>query len=287
MKEFTAFVRKLGDDLPDASMLGGEMGQLYRNAMVRFSDQSIQRPNAATRPRWANTELGSVVFQLQGFANSYHKNVLLRQKNLAVEAWKGDYTTAERAQLMAGMIPGMMMSAAVAGLVWELRDRLYNKDLPNRTTWAKIERAVSGSGMLGALDPYIQMIGGLRYNRPISSAVGGPAVGAIQQSLEALAHLAIDNTEKTNTAERRAADLTYQWFIEPAATALMAASPAPARPLTQALTTLALPAARQYFVDAFAGARAKKQKQIRGLTEGKAPPKSSMTFQQRLEAERQ
>jgi hypothetical protein len=286
VKEFSAFVKKLGDDLPDASQLGGEMGQIYRNAMVRFSDQSIQRPNAATRPKWANTELGSVVFQLQGFANAYHKNVLLRQKNLMVEAVKGDYTTAERAQLMGGMIPGMMLSAAVAGLVWEVRDRLYNKTPPDRSMRAKIERALSGSGAFGALDPFFNMIGGLRYQKTPASAASGPAVGALNDVLTTLGNYVMNNSDKTNTAERRAADVFYQWAVEPAATALMAATPAPVAPLTQALTVLALPAARQRFVDYVAGQKAKKPQQIRGVTEGRAPPKSEMTWQQRLEAER-
>lgn len=269
-KEFAEFVRKLGDDLPDGSELTGEHGQTYRQAITRFVRQSIQDPNAATRPSWANTDWGAVVFQLQGFANAFHKNVLLRQANLLKEGATGDYSAAERAALMGGMIPGLMLSGATAGLVWELRDRIYNKEPRERTTQAKVERAISGAGLTGAVDPYLQMIGGIRYQRSPAAQAGGPSFGMVDSAISTLGQYVANNSDKTNAAERKAADTFYQWAIEPAATLLLAASPAPVAPATQALTVLAIPASRQAFVDAAAGPKpAKKQKPIRGIFEPK------------------
>lgn len=270
IKDFAAYVRKMGDELPEASNLTGEHGANYRNAINRFVRQSIQDPNAATRPSWANTDWGAVVFQLQGFANAFHKNVLLRQANLLKEGVKGDYSAAERAALMGGMIPGLMMSAATAGLVWEIRDRIYNKEPKQRTTQAKVERAISGAGLTGALDPYMQMIGGIRYQRSPAAAAGGPSFGAVDSVVSTLGQYVANNSDKTNAAERKAADTFYAWGIEPAATLLLAASPAPVAPATQALTVLAIPASRQAFVDAAAGPKSKKkEKPIRGIFEPK------------------
>ena len=267
---FTEYVRKMGDELPDAGDLTGEHGAAYRNAITRFVQQSIQNPNAATRPSWANTDWGAVVFQLQGFNNAFHKNVLLRQANLLKEGAKGDYTAAERAALMGGMIPGLMLSAATAGLVWEARDRIYNKEPKERTVQAKVERAISAAALTGAVDPYLQMIGGIRYQRSPAAAAGGPSFGAVDAGITTLAQLVMNNSDKTNSAERRGWDTFYAWGIEPAATLLLAASPAPVSPLTQALTVVALPASRQNFVDAVAGPKAKKkQKPLRGVFESK------------------
>lgn len=266
---FSEWVRGMGDSLPEAGALTGEYGAMYRNALVRFADQAIQRPTAATRPSWANTEWGAVVFQLQGFANAFHKNVLLRQANLVREGVKGDYSALERAALIGGMAPGLMMAAATAGLVWELRDRMFAKDKPReRTDWAKVERAISGSGMFGALDPWVQAVGGVRYNRPVSSNAAGPALGGLEQTVSTTAQYFMNNSDKTNAAERKAADTFYQWALEPAATLALAATPAPVSPVTQALTIWAIPAGRQHFTDAVAGEKdRRREKPIRGVFE--------------------
>jgi len=274
VNDFAAFVRSLGDDLPEADMLQGENGAMYRNALVRFADQAIQRPTAATRPAWANTEWGAVVFQLQGFANAFHKNVLLRQANLAKEAMTGDgYGKAERLAMMGGMIPGLMLSAATAGLVWELRDKipeLAGGKARERTDQAKVERAISAAGLTGALDPWLNMVGGIRYQRSPMAQAAGPGLGAVEQAYSSMVSLWLQNSDRTNTAERRAWDTFYQWGLEPAATMLIAATPAPVSPATQALTVLALPAAKSAFVDAAAGPKdRRREKPIRGILEPK------------------
>jgi len=268
---FAEWVRGMGDELPDAGNLTGEYGAMYRNALVRFTDQAIQRPTAATRPSWANTEWGAVVFQLQGFANAFHKNVLLRQANLMREGLTGDYGKMERLAMIGGMAPGLVMAAATAGLVWELRDKMFSKGEPReRTTQAKVERAVSGAGLYGAADPWIQMLGGVRYNRAVSSQAAGPAFGGVEQAVTTAAQYWLNNSEKTNAAERKAADTFYQWALEPAATLALAATPAPVAPFTQGLTIWAIPAGRQYFTDAVAGEKdRRREKPIRGVFEPK------------------
>ncbi|MGB1923115.1 MAG: hypothetical protein ACPHM2_07795, partial [Alcanivorax sp.] len=58
---FAQWVRDMGPDLPGIADVRGQFGGVYRNALQRFSDQTVMRPSASTRPKWASHPLGALL----------------------------------------------------------------------------------------------------------------------------------------------------------------------------------------------------------------------------------
>jgi hypothetical protein len=272
LDQFVRFVDGFGDTLPTASDLdrGGEMGAAYRTALLRFVDQTVMRPSATTRPRWASHPVGAVLFQLQAFSYAFSKNVVLRDVQMAKKAWdnKEDMHATERLLMAAPLIFLLPVLATTQFLVGELRDWLFMD--PERqkaqTFTSKVERAISRAGITGALDPYLQMVTSARYSKDPLSTLTGPFLGVLGQGLGALQQYIANNSPGTNAAERRAYEALYDVLFEPGVNILLGYSPF--SPLTTLITMGLLPAMRDDFVDGVAGPRiGHKQQPIYGLTE--------------------
>lgn len=215
---------KLGRDF-DATN-GNEA--VYRDAVVRFVNQAIMSPSASTRPRWANHPLGSLVFMLQSYAYAFHKNVLIRSKDLAVQAATGEgYGAADRARMLApiAMLPALV---AVQMGVAPLRQAVFgtagkeakSEDEENAQL---VMQAISRSGLTGAWDSVFNLFTGAKYHRDAATSALGPIVGGtLASSLDVAMGLAPQelggsNSAKTNTAERNAARALYEMVVAPAA----------------------------------------------------------------------
>jgi hypothetical protein len=267
---FVKFVNGFGDNLPSPSDLdkAGEMGTAYRTALLRFVDQTIMRPNATTRPRWASHPLGAIAFQLQAFTYAFSKNVLLRSARLAKTAMtEKDLDLVDRI-LMLGPLAMLAPLAMVQYIVGELRDWLFMD--PERrkaqTQAAKIEKAISRAGLTGALDPYLQMVTGARYQKDPISTFTGPFLGVFSEGISALTQVIANNSPNTNAAERKAAEALYDVLVEPLANMLLGF--APVSLATGGVTSFLLPAMRDDFVDSVAGPRiGHKQQPVYGLSE--------------------
>lgn len=268
---FVTYVNGFGDTLPTASDLdkGGEMGAAYRVSLLRFVDQTILRPTSTTRPRWASHPVGAVLFQLQAFSYAFSKNVLLRDLRLAKTALtEKDMGLVDRILLAAPLMMMLPALAMVQAIIGEMRDWLLMD--PERykaqTRTAKIEKAISRAGLTGALDPYVQMLSGARYQKDPLSALTGPFFGIFGSGLGALQQYIGNNSPNTNAAERKATEALYDVLIEPLVNIALGYSPA--SPLATVITTGLIPRLRDDFVDSIAGERiGHKQPKIFGVSE--------------------
>lgn len=269
-KGFLDFVANLGDDVPNASALTGQYGQMYRTALQRYADQSTQRPNTSTRPQWANTWWGGVPFQLQSFGYAFQKNFINRQ--VRILAGKNDLSAMDRALYATTMLPQVALLVGVQGLVSMGMDEIYRSEgSAEKTDGAKLETALSRAGLFGVADPFIQSLSGVRYQRSPVAAFAGPALGGLAQASGEVAAAGLNNSENSNNAERGAYKALYSWVLAPVMQAGLAVVPGagPLANLVKAGSTVAgVPLGRDKFVDAAGGEKAeRKQKPISGFFE--------------------
>ena len=273
-KAFGVAVRGWGDRLPTHAEMFAPGAPLaaYRTAVLRFTDQSILRPTAGSRPKWANHPLGAVVFQLNSYSYAFGRNVVMRQVRLAQAAKSGELpASAYAAQFVAAAVPGFMALALGQYAFGELRDKLYSvgQDHPaadRMTAAAKVERAISRSGLTAGYDQWIQALGGVRYQSSALSPALGPVLGRVGDAVDAVAKNFVDNSPNTNTAERTLATNLYDILIEPGVNLVLGSFGV--NPVTAGLTVGVLPNLRASFVDAAAGPKEKAAtKPIKGVIE--------------------
>ncbi len=258
---FARFVRDLGDDLPTAAAVTGRYAGVYRNALQRFTDQTVMRPSQSTRPKYASHPLGAVIFQLQAFGYAFQKNVLNRQARLLASK---DLSYADKLAYSLSAATSAALLVGLQGLMRDTRDRLYDPDIRERKTpMAHLEGAVSQAGLLGVADPYLQSLTGIRYQRNPLASLMGPAASGLAESTFTATSLLLNNSENTNTAERNLADSTYDWLVEPAMQAALTpvstGTPIFGKAAT-ALTVYGIPKGRDTFTDALAGPRSDRRK---------------------------
>lgn len=228
--EFAEFVDGLENDVPSPEELTGEMGELFANALFRFTDQSIMRPTPAVKPSWAVTPIGRVIFALQSFGYAFTKNVLYRQGNQLVKSAKaaraGELQDAALyaapVAMMAATLP--LLQYALGEMRDELDETLTGEERRPQTQGAKIERAVSRSGFFGATEPAIQAASGTRYNRSPFDVLLGPVFGMFGEATADTLKLVTSNSPDTMSAERNALEAQMN-IAEGAANAAFARIP--------------------------------------------------------------
>ena len=231
MNEFVKWVagNTQGRSLVPASTVreSGKVGETYVTAVSRFMDQSIMRPSTATRPTWANHPLGSMIFQLQAFLYAFQKNVINRNlKMLKRAAIDKDLRATERRQLAAPAVAMTMLVPLALG-IGSARDAIFGdkKRLETETTQDKILKGLSRSGLFGALDPYINMVTGVKYNRSVLQSFAGPLIGRFGDTADTVLRLGVRNSENTNTAERAFYRSVYDMVLEPSLNLALTAVP--------------------------------------------------------------
>ncbi len=279
-RAFAEYVQSLKQSLPKLPDYGQgtPMEEAYRTALLRFVDQTNMRPNRATRPRYMSTPLGVVIGAIQSFSNTFHKNVLMRvARNMKTAATEADLSAFERLRMAGGSLPGLALMTLMSGMIWGLRDKLFNPR--EKTTGAKIETAMSSTGLFGKFDPWIQIFSGTRYGRSVSQASLGPALGQVGSAADALLTLAANNSDETNASERKAAKAGYQVVLEPAWQVGAGYLFLVAGGLSQFIARSMVPSLLQEpFVDAVAGEQDKKSKKpIKGMVETMLEDKKTST----------
>jgi hypothetical protein len=224
-KAMAEWVSNTNDGIPTAADLmdaPANVKKAYMTALQKFDYQTIMRPNKSAKPRWATSDFGSLIFQLQSYNYAFYENVWKRNARGLAEAVKGDgYSKMERMKLAA---PLMMMPVLVAaqGAVGELRDALLGDPSRKKTTQEKVLTAISRGVPVAPVDPLINVISGARYNSTAAQVLSGAGLGQIGKVVDSSVRLAEKNSPNTNTAERAAAKAQYDAFIEPAAAIVMA-----------------------------------------------------------------
>jgi hypothetical protein len=201
---------------------GGENGRAYHTALGRFIAQTVMHPTGSIRPRYAQHPLGSLLYNLMSFNFAFQKNVLNRVGKMTVEALnpKSGLNWHERARYLAPL----SMLPVIVGVQYalnELRDAaLTDTSRPNNNNkdeWSKFMTALSRGGLTGAMDPILNGIYSLRYQRDPATTLAGPAFGLPLALFKSAADLAGNqNSPNTNTQERKFARDIYNFVIEPA-----------------------------------------------------------------------
>lgn len=150
-----------------------------QRALNRFVDESVLRPNAAERPKWANDPVFALLFHLKQFIFSFHKIV---SKKVMHEIDEGN-TEAGMYLSAAAFVPLMAATGYMkdliqfAGTVPDDRDFMHY-----------LIQGVNRSGFIGpsvlASDVGSDLMSG---QNPIGS-VGGPAISQALEALQALAN---------------------------------------------------------------------------------------------------
>lgn len=257
--EEAAFAKWLNGQLKGSEImppnLAGKYGDMYNTAMLRFTDQVVMRPTAATRPAWASTPLGSTIFQLQSFNYAFQKNFVNRAARVGAGT-AGKRGAAEGFSLQDQAYIGSMLALTGASLVGanlligEVRDQIYGQTRPLSAS-AKVERAAARSGLMGVADPYVQSIAGTRYDRDVSQTFLGASVSNLSSVVNTAGAMAGAGTEVTAAQKRQAAKRGYDFIVEPAAQ--FALTKLPVSPMTILATVYGIPAMRDPFVETVAG----------------------------------
>ncbi len=143
-----------------------------RNALNRFVDESILRPNAAQRPIWASDPNYALIFHLKSFMFSFHDRILRRASQ---EAEMGNTAPL---MLLAVFIPAMLFADILRDLIqfgtggnprkanWGLEDHM----------WSATQRSgLNGIGQLLIDAQQDVQFGGFGYE-----SLAGPTVDGIK-----------------------------------------------------------------------------------------------------------
>jgi hypothetical protein len=211
---FAKFVVSLKNQIPSPTQLqsAGAMGKIYGTVMQRFVNTTVLYSDSTTRPAWANSQWGSLVYQLGSYTGTFHDKFLRKGMNQAVASvTEPNMNMAERAQLATGMLPGLMLMGAASYYVMEIRDKILELagTKKNLTEVAKGERAISNANLMGRYGRIFEQFGQQRYGG--SGVVAGlftpPGVAQFGKGADAT-WKALTENESKNTGERQLA----KWF---------------------------------------------------------------------------
>lgn len=204
-----------------------EMHKLYREALYRFTSQSIMNPNRGQMPRAASHPVGKVAYGLLSYTHAYADTVLKRSFRMGKEAFSGDgYTTSERMKMLApaliafGVVPMMQYALMpirdqLNGLTQDQEERRKKQTVVGLD--GKTLEALQRSGVFGQYEPIINLVTGMRYNRDMANvllgASGGGLVATTQSGINYLDPE--KNSDNTNSAERKLATDVWATVVEP------------------------------------------------------------------------
>jgi hypothetical protein len=225
-----------------------DMADAYRTALFRFTRQVHMMPTAATKPRWASHPLGSMAFHLSGYAYAVHTNVTMRAVRMMQD---GDLEGANKMGMAAKMMLGLVAAIPAQMALGALRSQLFDsKQSAQAYQEHATETAVSRSGILGAVDPWFQLLSGMRYHKDLGASIAGPAGGRLLSAAEAGVNR-LQGIDQTKAGERKTMQALYDAGIAPAANLLATSLPLPvAAAVAQAVGA---GATREAFTTATAG----------------------------------
>lgn len=212
-------LRDGGFELDDVSRETSALAKEYATALIRFTNQTVMRPTRAEKPVWASHPVGSMFFSLMSYSYGFKKNVLDRTGRLALKGIQERDLSLLQPALGLAILTG-----------WQYVNDTYIRtsifgggpDEDESAVQAGL-RAADRAGLTGALSPILNAFTGIRYQRSLGDSLLGPVIGRPADALTKIGALGVNNSEKTNTAERAAAGAVYDNLVEPAVDGLAAA----------------------------------------------------------------
>ena len=166
--------------------VAGQDAQLVREALRRFVNESVLRPNAAERPTWANHPIGTFVFHLKTFAYSFTKNIsfgVVREVESRAGEMSQDGSSKRQIayEVATSLAPMIFVFVAFGAVSDELRERIKSfgarGTLSNRSLGEAGWKWIDRTGLITSvpfLEPTVQLAleGNVGYN---ASYALGPA----------------------------------------------------------------------------------------------------------------
>jgi len=107
-----------------------------QDAINRFVNESVIRPNAAERPTWTKTPLGGLIFNLKTFSYSYSKNIV----GGLIREGEARYAEGDRYAMLPYYLAVVGVFLAFGALGDEIRQRI--KSLGEKGTFANADSDV-------------------------------------------------------------------------------------------------------------------------------------------------
>ena len=230
LKEFSEYMTNVykNNISPDSLMLSDgtltEMAQLLSISTLRITDRSIQNPMISSRPRYAETVVGRLVYSIQSFNYSFTRNVLTAEFKRYQRDKKhlGSITAnANAAKLMGPIFQLYIGHVMVSALRMYLLDRekWEEKKKEGEFTLEKYlaEISFNRSGALGFIEPWYQSYRAVRYRRDLATSIVGATPGYYMLPATNIIEYFIDETNSPNTtsAEKKALEAFYTLVITP------------------------------------------------------------------------
>ena len=225
--------------LPTMADLDTDGGHLWGHAVTALTDQVIQDPMRVDKPLMSQNPTGRLLYGLAGFNYAFFHNIIQRSLDREQAKFHEAYAGARQAgrnKFSAGAAAGLQgvrgVAALTAGAVavlagtfasTALREALLNHDKVAKEADAGtlgdylFGLAVQRTGINGPIDPLMQAITGIKYQRDISSLTAGAQLGFILQNAQNILKAVVgDGSPNTNTAAYNAYKSAYQLFAVPA-----------------------------------------------------------------------
>lgn len=149
-------------------------------ALRRFSDESVLRPDAAQRPKWASDPRWQLVWHLKSFMYSFQKTFLSR---IWYEMSRDGAKTKEQ---LSTILPALML-LPIAALGLELRELVQYPDGEDPTdrmgAWEYLFTLMQRSGLFGLSQLAIDFNEAQNHNRIGLIGLMGPTFGQIEELL--------------------------------------------------------------------------------------------------------
>jgi hypothetical protein len=219
---------------PTVEELDSAWGEDYGLAVTRFVNMTIQNPDPMVRPQLANNPVGRIIYGIMSFSMSFWRNVTKRQILLTKGIYERSGLPKSAWHLLSSALPGLLGLLLFNGLVSSIREMLMNPDkveehkrkgdLPEYL----LNMAFFRTASFGMLDPVIQAVMGVKYQRDLSNIMVGPHMGVILQDIGTMvAGFWRDSDGKigkdgemeragTNTAEYNSTRAAYNLLVAPA-----------------------------------------------------------------------
>ena len=154
-----------------------------RDAMTKFVDESILRPNPAQRPTYASDPRFALIWQLKSFFYSFGTVIVGGiQREMASRRAAGDSLVDQSAPLVLAsvvLLPlaalGLELREAVRAMIADLADEPYTPQSDHMDTGEYLFEIFDRAGGLGPATLLRNMFTSAEYGNSVLMSVGGPA----------------------------------------------------------------------------------------------------------------